>query len=874
MYASSCLNNQSYTFEDYSCISIKTNETLRQSSCLNEQVRDNCPQTCGLCCENDPNFTFKVNGTIPKRKTCEWLGKGQHYEFLNYCDFYQNKRMVKEACAKSCSFCSSFVQLGNTQDTENTTSTSPSPTYYISNITSTSPSPTYFMENITSTSPSPTYAPISITSCVEEGAFYIGLNDTDYSCHNIRNQEEIQSEACSIAEVRSACPISCGLCCADDQSYSFETNQGKNITCEWIAAGESRKSKYCNRHKGGRFVRDACAETCESCNSMNGESWEIGGLQDETYTDNEYPIGLVLTFGFVAILAVFTMYIHFCRLTNDDVDDNKVDDDTVDILSAEDGRSKMLIPSVSSKTIDEAFDNEYYFPSFGVKMTYFDEFITECGGRERLEGLTTAEVCEHHVKKMTMAKKSSLCQVLYDKNHKVVGKATIFISHTWEQNFLKVVDALQFHMRDTPDRIIWFDLFSINQYLNCSRSYGWWSTTFMAAIKDMGHTVMVMSPWNDHVILSRSWCLFEAYSTRIGNCKFEIALAKPDRETLIKNMEENPNIEKMIGEINFETSESSKKDDKKMVMKVIEDSLGFKSANTMVLELIRKWLIDTAKEELENNDDEWRTWKLLHMLGIQFQSQGKLELSKQLLEKCLQQQQRTLGLSHSHTLSTLQSLSDVYCKMEFYDKARKTLDDVYLRRKETLGKEHKTTIGTLNALAEVHLLQNNYDEAKRIYEDVHQARSSALGPNHPHTLNTMSNLALLYRDSGETEEAKLAYAHVLEQRKNVLGESHPKTLSTLHSLASLCSERGEEEQAKSLFETCLIHQREALGENHPDTLGTTNNLAVLYHKEGEYSKAKKMYEECLKQQKAALGEEHPDTLGTLHNLVLLYEQRP
>ena len=39
----------------------------------------------------------------------------------------------------------------------------------------------------------------------------------------------------------------------------------------------------------------------------------------------------------------------------------------------------------------------------------------------------------------------------------------------------------------------------------------WWSTTFQRAIAMMGHTVMMLSPWDARH--SRSWCLWELYCT-------------------------------------------------------------------------------------------------------------------------------------------------------------------------------------------------------------------------------------------------------------------------------------------------------------------------------------------------------------------------
>ncbi len=821
------------------------NETLRQTSCLIEDVRNECPQTCGLCCKNNPSFVFRIREDIPQRKTCEWLGEHENKKFLNYCDDYQNGRMVKDACPESCNFCVPLVGLDEEDD-----ESEPSSDYQNS---------------------------IPSTECVESDEFRIKVELKYQTCLSIRSQEYLRQDLCLREEVKSACPITCGLCCADDTHFKYiryyNTTREESIGCDWLS-NDRRQYKYCDKHRNGQFIRDACAKSCNNCQSLveltdDRKGGTPSGLKEKEEEINEAPelspyilIGLAV----LALLIIIAAFRRYCMTSEeDDVDD-------IDILPTENGHTKMIFRSTSRSTISSL--GEFHFPKLGVRLSYLDEFTSDCGGREQLQGLTTAEVCMNFVVPMTSSYQSSLCEMLQKTKPGAVGNATVFISHVYQYEFLSVVDALKYHFRLEPDTIVWFDVFSINKHSFRDMPYEWYSTTLMAAIKSIGHTVMVMSPWNDRLPHTRTWCLYEAYCTRVGKCKFEVALNANDKDQLIKDMENNPDIQQMIGDIDFEKSQCERIEDKDMMSEVIRDTIGLHSVNEIVSDLLRRWLIDMAKDELEKpSDDEGRMWKLLHMLGMQFQGQGNLELSKQLLEKCHQQQTDTLGPTHPNTLSTLHNLADLYCKLELYDKAKKALEDVFLRRKATLGASHQDTIGTLHNLAAIHLVQRNYDEAQRIYQEVLKIRKAKLGPRHPLTLNTLSSLAMLYKDNEEYENAKKIYAQVLEERKNVLGDSHPKTLSTLHNLASLYGYLGKQYEARIMFENCLKQQKAALGDGHPDTLGTMNNLAVLLHKEGDHKKAAELYEECLKHQKATLGEEHPDTLGTLHNLALLYESQ-
>ena len=59
-----CINN--YTFQQYgkqkrSCSWIRASETRRRKNCLDIDVMNNCPQSCGACCEDDAMYTLTAS---------------------------------------------------------------------------------------------------------------------------------------------------------------------------------------------------------------------------------------------------------------------------------------------------------------------------------------------------------------------------------------------------------------------------------------------------------------------------------------------------------------------------------------------------------------------------------------------------------------------------------------------------------------------------------------------------------------------------------------------------------------------------------------------------------------------------------------------
>ena len=200
----------------------------------------------------------------------------------------------------------------------------------------------------------------------------------------------------------------------------------------------------------------------------------------------------------------------------------------------------------SAASINHSSDSEVtvydptVFPKQGVRLSYYNEFISNFGGRAAFEGLSTNDVCEKYIKPTTAPYQSSFCELLQHVEHPAVGPAQVFISHAWKYRFLDVCDALLEHFQTQPDIIVWFDLFVVNQHKTSTLPFDWWTTTFQSAIRQFGHTVMVLSPWQDPIPLTRAWCLWELYSAIITDCKFEIAFSQQDELQFIEDIGRDP----------------------------------------------------------------------------------------------------------------------------------------------------------------------------------------------------------------------------------------------------------------------------------------------------------------------------------------------
>jgi len=114
---------------------------------------------------------------------------------------------------------------------------------------------------------------------------------------------------------------------------------------------------------------------------------------------------------------------------------------------------------------------------FGVRLSYFREFVNICGGRSVLEKLTTGAVKEKFVMPLTKDSQLSLCeQLLLEENGAdFVATAKVFLSHAWTYPFLDVLDAVErrFSSSQDPNPVVWFDIFSVSQHKSDERDFTW-----------------------------------------------------------------------------------------------------------------------------------------------------------------------------------------------------------------------------------------------------------------------------------------------------------------------------------------------------------------------------------------------------------------
>ena len=145
------------------------------------------------------------------------------------------------------------------------------------------------------------------------------------------------------------------------------------------------------------------------------------------------------------------------------------------------------------------------FNTLGVSLPFLKLMRNHPRFREEM---TTTDFCNEIAMPDTKERKCAYIELYAgkkdEKGRLYVAPATAFVSHAWKYKFVLPYDVMEHH--DDPNAYFWFDVFINNQHTATSNTFKWWKTTFQQAIAKIGTVLLVMSPWNAPIPLTRVSC--------------------------------------------------------------------------------------------------------------------------------------------------------------------------------------------------------------------------------------------------------------------------------------------------------------------------------------------------------------------------------
>jgi ankyrin repeat protein len=179
---------------------------------------------------------------------------------------------------------------------------------------------------------------------------------------------------------------------------------------------------------------------------------------------------------------------------------------------------------------------------------------------------------------------------------KLVSEATHFVSHAWKYKFADVVSALtSYHLGLSPSEqrnaYYWFDVLTVDQNMQNNPPSEWWSSVFRDAIAKFGQVLLVLSPAKNPIPFTRSWCLWELWSTIEQNVNLQMLLTGDARREMMQLSDDrvaskDPKTETLFNEfvdaysnVNIENAEAFNKTDQESILQAVKDSIGVQQLN-------------------------------------------------------------------------------------------------------------------------------------------------------------------------------------------------------------------------------------------------------------------------------------------------------
>lgn len=252
--------------------------------------------------------------------------------------------------------------------------------------------------------------------------------------------------------------------------------------------------------------------------------------------------------------------------------------------------------------------------------------------------------------------------------------------------------------------------------------------------------------------------------------------------------------------------------------------------------------------------------------GQFFNSQGRYNISEEMIRSSLKWRKQILGKEHPNTLQSMNSLGIALGGQAKHNEAKGVFEQTLQLREKILGKDHPDTLATMHSLAVVLDIQGEYKEAEQIFRQALKVREEILGKDHPHTLQSMCGLVVVVQRQGKFNEAMQIFQYILQLQDGILGEENPDTMRVMSGIGVVLQMKGDHVKAMQIFRHTHQLQYRILGEYHPDTLRTMSGIGEILLMRGEDGEAMQIFQNTLLRQNHIIGEEHPDTLRTLSGI--------
>lgn len=191
----------------------------------------------------------------------------------------------------------------------------------------------------------------------------------------------------------------------------------------------------------------------------------------------------------------------------------------------------------------------------------------------------------------------------------LAGVATMMLSYGWGNQVLEITSALDSYCestgRDLETALCWICCFCVNQHrvkeklrMGENISFDSFKAVFGNRVKQTGHIVGLLSPWNEPLYVKRVWCLFEAWTaSRMNHVKLDFVLPRQSNESFRDSLEAD-GLDKVWGalsKIQVAEADAYLPTDKQKILALIHDEGGYAALDKVIRQRLQSWFVQTAR---------------------------------------------------------------------------------------------------------------------------------------------------------------------------------------------------------------------------------------------------------------------------------------
>ncbi|OQR85254.1 hypothetical protein ACHHYP_12041 [Achlya hypogyna] len=477
----------------------------------------------------------------------------------------------------------------------------------------------------------------------------------------------------------------------------------------------------------------------------------------------------------------------------------------------------------------------------GVTLAFFRHLIDLCGGRTKLQGHTTAQVCFDYIVPLTASTQLSLVEhIAADAaTAHFVRPANWYISHAWSYLFLETVDSLEVFFAQqqlTDEAVVWFCVFNNNQHRAAGFPFEYWSSTFKSQLSAIGNVVMVMHPWNDPVVLRRSWCVFEVYVAVTTGARFEMAMAPDQLKLLIDDLDEVA-YDRMLTAIKSEQSQTTVPSDRDGIFALIQAETSFIEVDRLIFSTILTWIKRALHRQVtfqaNTPVEQALTWKQLRSLyRVESDWSAYVRCSEQIYH-CFSQAH---GSNHEETLYAAATWYTAQAKIsQPYASWGPPLEKILPTVEARIGVGHLQTCYLRQNIATT-LLVYSEDHDVRTEQLLQQNRELLLvapGPQHILTMLTAIGLGRVYLKLHRLQDAEQWLSLAINDLNTHLGPEHILAALAQNLLALVHVELGRPRDALPVLEANIQLALRVFGKKNDTTATMRMEYGHTLYRAGE-----------------------------------------